>query len=124
MDEAAMVHENITVILGKKAWVPTFRGGHGVWIMVYSLIAIALSGMGSRTILSFFKGYPRQAIIMVSGAVIFLTGAVGLEIVGYQLRGTGHPMLYNAEIALEELFEMSGASIIFFGTILCAIRKV
>jgi len=121
MDEAATIHEKINHILKSIEWIPSFKGGHGIWILVYLSIAIALSVIGGRTIISFFKVYSRYAVIMLLGATIFLIGAVGLEIISYQyLRVAEHSHIYKLEVALEELFEMAGASIILYGTILCA----
>ena len=121
MDEAATIHEKMTTVLRKIEWVPSFKGGHGIWILVYSAIAMVILIIGRRTIISFFKVYPRQAIIMLMGITIFLAGAVGLEIISYQfLRTAEYLPIYKLEVALEEVFEMAGASVILYGTILCA----
>jgi len=54
----------------------------------------------------------------------FLLGGVGLEAIGYQfLRSGSTPLLYSAEVALEEFLEMSGASITLYGTILMLLHK-
>ena len=122
-DEAAVIHEKITGVLKCVEWVPRFKGNHGIWIPVYFSIAVVLAVIGRRTINSVLKAYPRQAIIILSGFVVFLIGAVGLEIISYwYLRGTEYSFLYKVEVALEEFFEMAGASIILYGTILCALR--
>lgn len=122
MDEAATIHEKLTYTLAKVEGVPRFKGENGIWIFVYAAIAIGLFVVASRTIISFFKAYPRQAIIMSIGCAVFLAGAVGLEIISYQylLREPEYSQLYRIEVALEELFEMAGISIILYGTILCS----
>lgn len=121
MDEAAALHEKITAALKHIEWVPRFKGDHGIWIPAYFSMAIAMAVIGRRTIISGFKVYPRQAIIMLSGTIILLTGAVGLEIISYQyLRGSEYSYLYEVEVMVEEFFEMVGASLILYGTILCA----
>ena len=122
-DEAAVIHEKITRALKHIEWMPRFKGNHGIWIPVYLSVATVFAIMARRTIYSVFRVYPRQTKIMFSGMVIFLMGAVGLEILSYwYFRGTQYPVLSQIEVGLEELFEMVGASIILYGSILCALR--
>lgn len=104
--------------------MPRFEGDNGIWIFLYLIIAIILGLLARPTILSFWRTYTRQAIIILSGFVVLLIGAVGLEIIGYQyLQGPEQTFLYSVEVALEEFFEMAGVSIMLYGTILCAIRN-
>jgi len=122
-DEAAQIHEKVTSFLKHVEWMPRFKGNHGIWIPVYFSIAVVLAVLGRHTINSALKAYPRQAIIILSGFAVLLIGAVGMEIISYwYLRGTEYSFLYKVEVALEEFFEMAGASIILYGTILCALR--
>ena len=124
MDEAASFHEGITYNLDHIDWIPKFKGGHGIWIPIYLIMALVLVAASVRTIKSVFQVYSRQATIMLSGALVFLAGAVGLEIIGYQyVRGSEYSHLYEIEVLLEELLEMVGASIILYGTVLCALSK-
>ncbi|MFQ5644127.1 MAG: hypothetical protein ACE5FQ_10595 [Thiogranum sp.] len=124
MDEAASIHERITALLKHIEWVPRFEGGHGIWIPVYLSIAVVLLGIGRRTIISMLNTYPRQMLIMFFGVVLFIIGGIGMEIISYwYLRGTGLTLLYKAEVAIEEFLEMSGASIVLYGAILCALRE-
>jgi hypothetical protein len=67
-----------------------------------------------------WKTHRRQTAIMASGFAIFLIGAAGLEVVGYQFL-RGEPSLsyfYQLEVALEEFLEMIGISITVYGAIL------
>lgn len=49
---------------------------------------------------------------------------VGMEIISYYyLRAAESRFLYKAEVALEEFLEMAGASIVLYGTTLCAIQN-
>ena len=122
MDEAAGFHEKITGTLMHIEWVPRFKGNHGIWIPVYSSIAVFITIMSFRTIKSLFKAYPRQIIFIFSGFIILLIGGVGLEIINYLYLGDfKKSLLYIIEVGLEEFFEMLGASLILYGTISCAI---
>ena len=124
MDETATFHEKVTGVLKPVEWMPRFKGNHGIWIPVYFSIAVVLVIIGSRTIYSMFKAYPRQVIIIFSGLTVLLIGVVVMEIISYYyLRGTESTLLYKAEVALEEFFEMAGASIVLYGTILCALQN-
>jgi hypothetical protein len=57
----------------------------------------------------------RTALILAAGLAIMLIGGVGFEIMGYQQRA-GSP-LYQAETAIEEFFEMAGASPLLYGAL-------
>jgi len=124
MDETAVFHEKITGILNRIKWVPRFKGGHGIWILIYFLIAVMIAITGRHTIKSMLNAYPRQVLIMFSGLIVLLIGAVGMEIIMYfYLQGMERQLLYKVEVALEEFFEMAGASIVLYGVILCALRE-
>ncbi|MHA6247757.1 hypothetical protein ACXYMU_07465 [Pontibacter sp. CAU 1760] len=125
MDESAGIHERITGLLEDEHWAPKFEGEYGTWIYVYALIAVMLVGLGIRTILSFFKAYPTQSLILALGMTMFLAGGVGLEIISYwYLRGTESVLYYKIEVALEELLEMAGITVVLFGGIHCALTKI
>jgi hypothetical protein len=73
---------------------------------------------------AFWQAERRAARIALCGfTIVFLGGAV-LETIGYKffLDGTT-PLLYQAEVCLEEFFEMLGASLIFYSTSLLALRQ-
>lgn len=123
MDEAAEFHEKITATLKHIEWVPRFKGNHGIWIPVYLSITMVLAVIGSRTINSMLKAFPRQVLIIFSGLMVLLIGAVGMEIISYWYLQDESSFLYKVEVALEEFFEMAGVSIVLYGTILCALRE-
>jgi len=61
---------------------------------------------------------------MAIGMGFVVLGGVGLEAIGYQfLRSGSTPLLYSAEVALEEFLEMSGASVTLYGAILLLLYK-
>ena len=123
LDEAAAVHEQITRNFREVEWMPRFNQRHGMWIPVYFAIAIVMTFLCRKTILSVWKAYPKQSRIIAVGATILVLGGVGLEILSYwYLRDAKSSFLFILEVTLEEFFEMAGASIILYGTILCALQ--
>jgi hypothetical protein len=60
-----------------------------------------------------------------AGAAVYVTGAAVLESIGYKMLSAGStPSLYRAEVALEEFFEMMGASLILYAVLsLCCLTK-
>lgn len=124
MDEAALIHEKIQRELMQGDWMPSFRIKQGMWITAYAIVAALIALISWRTLFSFWKYYKREAKIILLGLMIFVAGAVGLEIIYYQYLPDGQRALSNKiEIAFEEFFEMLGASIILYGTILCGFKK-
>ena len=125
MDEAASIHENITAGLKHVEWIPRFKGDHGIWIQFYILIIVVLAVVGGGTLVSMLSVYPRQSLILFFGLVTLLIGGIGMEIISYwYLRGSELAYLYKIEVALEEFFEMAGASIVLYGTISCALKPL
>ena len=50
--------------------------------------------------------------------------AAGLESIGYKMLGNGaHLQLYRVEVAVEEFFEMLGASLILYAVLLCCMMR-
>lgn len=123
VDEAVELHEAVTDILKHVAWIPRFQGNHGIWIPVYLIVMVFLAFLFRRSIVALARAYPRRIRIVLTGLVVFLIGAVGLEIIGYQyLRALGQDSIwYKLEIALEEFLEMAGASIVLYGVLSSAL---
>lgn len=118
-DEAASIHEGLTRLLKPVEWVPRFKGDHGIWVFIYLPIGLILFLATFRQLAALWHRYRHATFMMAIGMGIFLLGAVGLEIIGYQfLRSGWTPVLYKASVVLEEFLEMSGASIILYGAIL------
>jgi hypothetical protein len=59
-----------------------------------------------------WKEHRSELILAISGGMVFLLGAIVLEIISYlYLRDRQHMTLYYIESAFEEYFEMLGATI-------------
>ncbi len=123
-DEAAAIHEKITLVLKDVPWVPRFKGEHGIWIPIYFVICLVLLLMTYPELKAMWTRFRRETLIMAAGLTVFLLGVVGLEIASYEfLREDMSSMLYRAAVALEELLEMSGASLVLYGAVLLALRE-
>ncbi|MCJ8167050.1 hypothetical protein MKJ04_19565 [Pontibacter sp. E15-1] len=124
LDESAVIHERVTKALKDNEWAPRFKGGHGIWISIYFSFATLIVLVGVRTILSFFKVYPIQSVILAAGLACFLIGGVGMEVLSYwYLRTAENAQLYSIEVVIEEFLEMAGISTILYGSLLCAMRE-
>lgn len=115
MDEHLELHENITNALVHLDWVPRFSGDHGVWIFVYLGIGLLLLLISLRPVFALWRQHPYPFSLMVAGAGVFVLGAVGMEIIGYEFLREG-PRLYQVmAIAAEEFMEMLGATTVLCG---------
>ena len=83
LDEAATIHESITGLLGRFDSVPTFEGGHGIWIFVYAIIGILLLIVAAPGAIEIARLHTREAVAFAFGAVVFVGGGVGVEILSY-----------------------------------------
>jgi len=123
MDEVAEIHESLTRLLSPFEWIPRFKGDHGVWIYLYLTGFMAFLVFISKRIVLLWKTFTKEVNIIVVGGIIFLMGAVVLEILSYQyLEGNDVKTLYNVEVGFEEFFEMFGATIILYGTLLTCLK--
>jgi hypothetical protein len=116
MDEAVSFHEWLGPIL-KRFNAPTV-GGHGNWIPVYGALCVAgvLIFIGDARRL--WRWSPADFKLAALGALIFVTGAVGMEIVAYKfLRGKHELPIYSVEVAAEEFLEMLGASVMLIAVL-------
>ena len=118
-DEVASIHEKITWVFKHVEFMPRFKGDHGIWIFVYALIGLILFLAAFRTLAAMWKRYRQATLIMAIGMGMALIGGVVMEVISYQfLRSGSTPLLYKAEVAIEEFLEMSGVSVTLYGAIL------
>jgi len=124
LDETVMIHERINWTFRHLDFLPRFKRGHGLWISIYATTALILLTIWWKSILEMWQSYPKQFILFTLGSLILLTGAVGLEIIGYQYLRVGElRYLYIWEVAIEEGLEMMGASVILYAAVLFTIQS-
>lgn len=125
-DETAQMHERLTGWIGLRYvdWLPYFLSRHKALVLLLLVALLLIARLLWPDIRAFWQAERRAARIALCGfTIVFLGGAV-LETIGYKffLDGTT-PLLYQAEVCLEEFFEMLGASLILYSTSLPALRQ-
>lgn len=123
-DEYFAFHERASSFLktNNTLGLPSFKGNHGYWILPYILFCVLFVILSFRTIIKIWSEYKKEMKIILVGIILFLFGAVGLEIISYEfLRAQNSnydTLFYIIEVVFEELSEMMGISLILFSTIL------
>ena len=83
LDEVATLHESVTRVLKRFESVPRFPGQHGIWILVYGILGLAVLAVTLPGLISFFRAERSVSLKFLVGAILFALGGVGVEIVGY-----------------------------------------
>ncbi|MFQ6029066.1 MAG: hypothetical protein ACE5Q6_16425 [Dehalococcoidia bacterium] len=122
LDEMVGVHERMSSVLGGLEAVPSFSD-HGVWVLPYLSVGMILGMATLKNLLAVWRHFRPEALIVLIGSVIFVSGGIGLEVASYILLRSGEtPVLYQVEVLLEEFFEMAGVSVILYGALLFILR--
>ncbi len=118
IDEGAAIHEKITIAARKLDlnWL-MFDGNSGAWIAVYSFLGLVGGLVTFRYFRLLWKHFRHETQIALAGAFLFVMGAVGFEVISYLFLQSGST-LHKVEVIFEELFEMSGISIILYAVLL------
>lgn len=116
-DETASFHEQITLSLRRFEALPRFTGDHGMWI---PFLIAGVTGFMAVTASSWRRLWHherRGTLLMGIGLALGFLGAVGLEIVSYEIiRPAGTRILYVLEVAAEEGLELLGATALLIGS--------
>lgn len=117
-DEAVGLHEKVTLIFRDVEFLPRFSGNHGIWIPLYALAGIAFIASTAKPSLRLWRSGNSGIAILFIGIVVFVSGAVLVEIVSYgELREMANRRSYLIQVALEETIELVGISTILVGTV-------
>lgn len=115
LDDHSAIHEKASGVIGG------YTGTEGVFAFAWAVPAGLLAIAGLIAFLPFLHSLPdRIGNLMTVAAIVFLTGAVGLEIVGGQLaaeHGIMSPQ-YRLEVNLEEMLEFSGVMLFIYAILL------
>lgn len=117
-DEAFAIHESITRQAQHVEWLPRFNGRFGIWVVPYLAVLVVLVTLSLGQVIRLYRLNPKAFWIMALGGLLFLMGAVGVEILGYHIRE--HPHLHGSyliTIAVEEFLEMFGITLILYGAL-------
>ena len=123
LDEEASIHEKMTYEFYNNPLVPYFHGQHGIWIVVYGVVAIILSLILIKDIIAICKSFPKESLIFALGMIIYLAGSAGAETITFFYIDKTNPFIYCWEVILEELLEMGGASVLLYSVLTLAIKK-
>lgn len=117
-DEAASIHEKITVVFKDVEFLPRFSGDHGIWIPLYLLAGSVFLVVTGKTWLRLWRSNRNGATVFFLGIGLFAFGAVVLEIISYgELREIANRRYYAYQVLLEEAFELAGVTTILLGAI-------
>lgn len=121
-DEVVGIHETMTVALYRFEALPRFSGNHGMWIPVYVAAGGLFVAATAKHWLALVRADRLGTIWLVAGALLFLAGAAGLEILSYgDLRVDENRRLYTLQVAAEETVELFGTSAMLIGSaLLCS----
>jgi len=109
IDETAAFHETISATLARRDLLPSFAGGHGFWIFVYTIAALGLLAITFPGIMSLLSTHRRETILVALGGAIFVFGGVVVEAFGYLMRS-------HSEVVVEEVFEFLGVAVMAWAT--------
>ena len=125
IDESALLHERITESLGNRYidWVPAYLVNHPGESLVCALILCACLAAACPQIIGLWRLSRRASLIAAAGCAIFVTGAAGLESLGYKLLSGATLQLYRVEVAAEEFLEMLGGSLILYAVSLFCMTR-
>lgn len=119
MDEVAGVHETTTLVLKRFESLPRFKGDHGIWIPIYLLTGASIVAVTAKSWVRLFRAHRRGVLVIGLGALLFLLGAVGMEVYSYEaLREPRNYRPYMVGVAVEEGLEMFGVSTMLLGSML------
>lgn len=123
VDEAAFLHEQFSMRLKKLDWMPRFSGDHGSWIVMYAAAGIAVILANLHNILACANRYRKETMVAGLGGAILVSGAVGAEIVGFEIARDATDLTYVIEVLVEEFLEMLGATVMLYAAFLLLAKR-
>lgn len=118
-DETVGFHERITVVLRRFDGLPRFTGDHGMWIPLLAVCGTGFLAVTARSWRRLWRHERKGTLLLATGLLLGVAGAVGLEIVSYEVvRPSGNRVLYSAGVAAEEGLELLGATLLLVGSML------
>ncbi|HEY9704959.1 MAG TPA: hypothetical protein V6C58_21145 [Allocoleopsis sp.] len=130
----ATIDEIFKIHLRFKNWFPDMNTRY--WIGGYLGIIFILPVVFYRDIMNLWNNHRKETIFAISGAIIFVIGGFGLEILKdyilqpilLMLFQNNHKflplMLEKIRISLEEYGEMLGETLIFYGFLRFGVKKL
>ena len=131
LDEASSIHERWL----NKAY--DFGLDHSSWAVYYLIFGLVMLLIGLKPLRDFHRLLPSQSRNMALGLILFITGGVVLEFLGFSLdlrsggvvleflgfsldlRSDRYGLLYGLQVVLEEFLEMFGITVILCSLLSC-----
>ena len=108
VDEATSIHENLTGPM--RGLLGLSEGGLGFFYFTWVIAGIAIALVLGLYFLGFLLRLPEKTrFFFIDAATLFLSGAIGLELIGgryFELHGLN--LTYNMITTVEETLEMAG----------------
>ena len=107
-DEAAQFHE------ANMGFVRYLVGASGIFYFAWIIPAMAFLAVFVLAYLGFLRALPiRVSATMVMGGVLYVGGAIGMEMIGGTLAEAGKTegLAYGLSVNIEEILEMTGLSV-------------
>ncbi len=123
IDETFKVHQHFYKPF---CWllIENCRSWYNIYIYLYIAIAIATLVLLFKDLKATWNFYPFAAFFVGFGIFTFLFGALGLELLKFQVLNTGYGMLEKLRIGLEEYLEMLGMTLTLYGIGRFFIRRI
>jgi hypothetical protein len=123
-DEGAQLHENLTYVTREVGLSRlSFVGEWGGWIVAYAVLGVLGVALGAKHLNALWRHFRSVAVVGLTGAAMYVVGAVGFEIASFPLRNSeGTSTLHLAAVTVEEFLEMTGVSVILYATLMLVNR--
>jgi hypothetical protein len=126
MDEAAVIHEKIIDSAKRLQWKwllwLTFNGSNEGWMTPYVASGLVALLFSYRFFVLLWRNFRREVVLVALGLAIFISGGIGLELLGFYFEDHSSEMPYAWSVAGEEFLEMAGMTVVLYGTLLLGIK--
>jgi hypothetical protein len=122
LDEAALLHEELSKPLTRSLDLDEARWEYWAWLGPYLALTVVFVGVFARFIR---RLPPHTRRPLLTGGAIFLAGAAGLELVGRDLWDEGDiSSPYLLLVGLEEVLEMLGVTVVAYALLTYLGRQI
>jgi hypothetical protein len=99
-------------------WLPSYAADHFLFVMVTIALLLTLCQFLADDLISLWCHHRTAVFIAVLGVGIALTGGMGVETLGYKVfQGHTESIWYKVEVAVEELMEMFGGTLVLIAAL-------
>jgi hypothetical protein len=122
LDEAALLHEELSKPLTRSLDLEEARWEYWAWLGPYLVATVLFVGVFARFL---WRLPPHTRRPLLAGGAVFLSGAAGLELVGRDMWDEGDvSMPYLMLVGVEEILEMLGVALLAYALLTFVDREV